>query len=197
MQSAPTSTHRPPPLMGSMPRAARHGSVAILTKLTAFLRRCVLGPRDSIFSRAHVKRSALAMSQPFAIKTCMPHQQVSGSHVCFLQFSTRPPPEIKEWLLPAIKASGNAYRPGPPGYDSGWHIHDPKEVAKRVHRRWPELAEALAKVARFLRRHPDEVPDHREPRQQQKQQQQSGLDILAEAARGPTRKKPRMEVVKV
>ena len=131
------------------------------------------------------------MPQNFAIKTCMPHQQVSGQHVAFLQFTTRPPPEIKEWLLPAIKASGNAYRPGPPGYDSGWHIHDPREVAKRVQRQWPELADSLIKVARFLRRHPDEVPDHRDPPPPEHKPTHR-LEVLAEAAVGPKRKRSRL-----
>ena len=149
------------------------------------------------FHTPHVKNKRRNMPQNFTVKTCMPHEQVSGRHVCFLQFTTRPPQAIKQWLLPAIKESGNAYRPGPPGYDSGWHIHDPEEVASRVHRRWPELSEALLKVARFIRRHPDRVSDHRGADPQT--QQTSGLDILTEAALGPKRtsRGRAMEIVKV
>ena len=128
----------------------------------------------------------------FGVREIFPHRQVSGRLVCFLQFTARPPHEIKQWLLPAIKDSGNAYRPGPPGFDSGWHIHNPREVAKRLTKRWPELADRLLKVARQLERHPEEVSDHRgevpkTKRKERGSRQRSTLDHLAEAALGHKR----------
>jgi len=139
------------------------------------------------------------MPERFGIKTVFPHQQTSGKHVCFLQFTTRPPKDTMVWLLPAIKESGNAFRPGPPGYSSGWHIHDPKEVAKRVKRRWPELSEALIKVARFLRRHPDDVPNNRESNSPEQRPRKSThhLDVLVDAALGSRRKRSRLHIEKV
>jgi hypothetical protein len=120
----------------------------------------------------HSTHQTTTMPRDISITACVPHQQRSGSYVAFLQLSHRPP----ERLMSAIKDTGNRYRLGPPGLGSGWHIHDPREVARRVNKGWPQLAKELLKVDRVIRHHSERVSSQTG--------KLASLDVLPRAALG-------------
>ena len=87
------------------------------------------------------------------VKRVIPHCQISGSKVVYLQLDRRPPDSVLEIL----RGFGH-YRRGPDG--AGWHIgvKQARDCSRALSKVWKPLADAILDCARFVQKHPEKVP---------------------------------------